>query len=256
MEKIRIQKIIADSGYCSRRKAEELVQMGRVKFYGHTINELGFKCFPTDEITIDDKPLVSKNKSFTYLILNKPLGYVSTMSDPQHRRTVKDLIPSKYGRLFPVGRLDYNSAGLMIMTDDGEFANLVTHPSSAPEKEYVVTCKHSLRGDEINKLEAGLYIPKEGYKAYPAKAKIIKAENDSITLSIIIHEGKKREIRHMMETLDHPVISLVRIRIDCLELGDLSRGAYREIPISMIEKIKHDCIKRKKANDKNFQSCN
>lgn len=249
MEKIRIQKIIADSGYCSRRKAEELIQEGRIKFYGHVISELGFKCFPTDEITIDDKLLPKKKSHFTYLALNKPLGYVSTLSDPQGRKTIKDLIPSKYGRLFPVGRLDFNSAGLMIMTDDGEFANLVSHPSSAPEKEYIVTCKNPLNGNEVEELEKGIYIKSEGYRAFPAKAKVLKSDADSIVLSIIIHEGKKREVRHMMETLNHPVYSLVRVRIASIELGSLKRGEFQNIDESKIENIKLECLKRKKQNE-------
>lgn len=251
MEKLRIQKIIADSGYCSRRKAEELIQEGRVKFYGRIVSELGFKCFSTDEITIDDKPIPQKKAHFTYLALNKPLGYVSTLSDPQGRKTVKELIPAKYGRLFPVGRLDFNSAGLIIMTDDGEFANLVSHPSSAPEKEYIVTCKNPLRGDEVEKLEKGIYIKSEGYKACPAKAKVLKSDADSIVMSIIIHEGKKREVRHMMETLDHPVYSLVRVRIASLELGQLKRGEFRVIDESLIQKIKSECLNRKKHNEFN-----
>lgn len=249
MEKIRIQKIIADSGYCSRRKAEELISQGRVKFYDKVVTELGFKCYPDDEIKIDDKLISNKKSGFTYLLLNKPVGYVSTLYDPQRRKTVKELIPSSYGRLFPVGRLDVNSSGLLIMTDDGEFANLVSHPSSSPEKEYIVTCKNPLRGDEVKQLEAGLFIESEGYRAKPAKAKVIRSDADSITMSIIITEGKKREVRHMMATLNHPVITLVRVRIASLNLGDLKRGQYREIKPSEIEAIKSFCIAKKRKNE-------
>ncbi len=247
MEKIRIQKIIADNGYCSRRKAEELIIEGRVTCDGERVSELGFKCFPDADIKIDGREIKKKKSSFHYLALNKPLGYVSTMSDPQQRKIVKDLIPLEYGRLFPVGRLDQNSSGLLIMTDDGEFANLVTHPSSAPEKEYIVICKNKKRGDEVSLINKGIYIPEEGYTTTPAKAKVIKEMEDSITLSIILHEGKKREIRNMMKTISHPVISLTRIRIGSININDLKRGEFYEIPLEIIDKLKQECLLRKKG---------
>lgn len=247
MEKERIQKILSAKGICSRRKAEELLLLGKVKVNGVLITEPGFKCYETDDIEVDGLRIHNENKAkkYIYLKMNKPNDVVTTVNDPQGRKTVMDFVPSEYGRLYPVGRLDHNSTGLLIMTNDGEFANLVTHPSTSPEKEYIVTGKHSLRGDEIRRLEEGLYVIKEGYRAKPAISKVIEANIDSITLSITIHEGKKREIRHMMETLGHPVISLERVRIGNIFLNDLAPGEVKEIPADLITSLKKQCRNRK-----------
>ncbi|MFA6860989.1 MAG: pseudouridine synthase [Bacilli bacterium] len=249
MEKERIQKILSQLGYCSRRKAEALLADGRISVNGETITEAGFKCLETDDIKVDGKSIGgTSNVNPVYLMLNKPFDYVSTANDPEGRPTVVELIPESYGRVFPVGRLDHNSTGLLIMTNDGEFANLVTHPSSAPEKEYLVKGRYPLNGDEVDKLQKGLYITREGYTALPAKAKILQDRDDDCLLSITIREGKKREVRHMMETLGHPVISLTRIRIGSLLLGRLPEGKYQEIPADVIEDMKTQCLYDKAHN--------
>lgn len=251
MEPQRIQKILSELGICSRRKAEEYINEGRIKVNGEVIS-LGFKCTLSDEIALDDKIVNSESeKKMVYLALNKPYDVVSTASDPEGRKTVVQLIPESYGRLFPVGRLDHNSTGLIIMTNDGEFANLITHPSSAPEKEYVVKVKNPLRGDEIEKLEKGLYVMKEGYTAAPCQVKLIKEEGDDVYLDLILHEGKKREIRYMMDTLDHPVRMLMRVRIGSILLGRLKPGEYKEIPLEQIEELKKECLETQKESFKN-----
>ncbi len=244
MEEERVQKILSELGYCSRREAEKLINEGRVKVNGNVVS-LGFKCTLDDEILVDDRPVKKKSGDKHYLMLNKPIGYVSTLSDPDGRPTVTELIPPRYGRVFPIGRLDLNSSGLLILTDDGEFSNLVMHPSSSPEKEYIVKVKHVLRGDEIGRIERGVYIKTEGYKTSPGKARLIEEEEDSATLSIIIEEGKKREIRRMMMSLGHPVIDLKRIRIGNILLGDLKDGEVKEIPIDQIEELRNHCLKKK-----------
>ncbi len=244
MEEERVQKVLSELGYCSRREAEKLIEEGRVKVNGAIVS-LGFKCIVDDVILVDDRPVRKKAGSKHYLMLNKPVGYVSTLSDPEGRPTVTELIPPKYGRVFPIGRLDLNSSGLLILTDDGEFSNLVMHPSSSPEKEYVVKVRHVLRGDEIGRIEKGVYIKSEGYKTAPGKAELLEEEEDSATLSIIIEEGKKREIRRMMMSLGHPVIDLKRIRIGNILLGDLQSGSIKEIPIDQIETLKNNCLKKK-----------
>lgn len=250
MENERIQKLLSEYGYCSRRKAEALIQEGRVKVNGVIVTELGFKCSRTDDIQVDDNSITNETKDKSvYLMLNKPLDYVSTLSDPQGRPTVVDLVPKTYGRVFPVGRLDHNSTGLILMTNDGEFANLVTHPSSSPEKEYLVRGKNPINGDEVERLEKGLYLIREGYKALPAKAKVLEDNEKNCVLSIIIHEGKKREVRHMMETLGHPVISLTRIRIGNIHLGRLAPGKCQEIAPDVIDKLKKECLANKANND-------
>ena len=249
MEKQRIQKVISQLGYCSRRKAEELLKEGRIKVNGLLINELGFMCTSDDEISVDDEVINPKEDlKPVYLMVNKPVDVVSTASDPQGRKTVIDLVPSSYGRVFPVGRLDQNSQGLIILTNDGEFANLVTHPSSSTDKEYLVHVKNPINGDEIDKLAKGLYIIREGYRAYPAKCVVIEDNEEDCVFSVTIHEGKKREVRHMMETLNHPVISLKRIRIGNICLGDLKEGEYKEIPLDLIEELKKTCLNNKLNN--------
>lgn len=252
MEKERLQKILSSLGICSRRKAEQLISDGKVKVNGIIIDQLGFKCTLEDKIEIEGVVVNNKNNNKNiYLAFNKPYNVVSTLSDPQGRETVLDYIPPKYGRVFPVGRLDHNSTGLMIFTNDGEFANLVTHPSSAPEKEYLVKVKNKLRGDEVEKLAQGLYVYQDGYKAQPCKATVIKNEEDYAVLSIILKEGKKRQIRHMMETLDHPVQMLIRIRIGSIMLNQLKEGCVEEIPSEQIQEIFEQCRFNKEHN--NFQ---
>lgn len=250
MEKERLQKVIANLGYCSRRKAEELISANRVKVNDTLISELGFKCYITDKIEIDDKVINNKNEEFVYYKLNKPKYYVSTTSDPEKRKTIIDLLPKDKGRLFSAGRLDYESTGLILITNDGEFANLVTHPSSSLEKEYLVTCKNTSYGDEEKKLKEGLYVIRRGYKAKPCVCKLLddNKENSTSTYSIILHEGKKRQIRDMMMTIHHPVIDLTRIRIGPLFLGRLKEGDYESIPLETVEEIKKACLKNKEEN--------
>lgn len=251
MEKQRIQKVISQLGYCSRRKAEEYLKLGLIEVNGVKITEMGYLCTPEDEIKIEGKVINPKEEiKPVYLMINKPVNVVSTASDPQGRKTVLDLVPSKYGRVFPVGRLDQNSQGLLILTNDGEFANLVTHPSSAPEKEYIVHVKNPVRGDEIEKLKKGLYIITEGYKASSAIAHVLDDGEEDCVFSVIIHEGKKREVRHMMETLGHPVISLKRVRIGNIQLGNLKEGGYQEIASDLIQDLKKECLKNKSENKK------
>lgn len=251
METERIQKILSELGVCSRRKAEEYIIQGRVKVNGEVIS-LGFKCTTEDEIMLDDEVVNQKNDNKKiYLAFNKPYDVVSTLSDPQGRKTVADYMPKEYGRLFPVGRLDHNSTGLLIMTNDGEFANLITHPSSAPEKEYVVKVKNPLRGDEIERLEKGLYVMKEGYTAAPCVAKVVKEDENEVIFDMILHEGKKREIRYMMDTLNHPVRMLMRIRIGTITLGRLPVGQFKEIPIEEIEALKIQCLQNQSESFKN-----
>ncbi len=250
MEKERIQKILSNLGYCSRRKAEQYLSEGKIVVNGEVVTEHGFKCTTEDEIVVDGNPVNKKgSEKLVYLAFNKPYNVLSTLSDPEGRETVMDYIPKKYGRVFPVGRLDHNSTGLMIMTNDGEFANLVTHPSSAPEKEYLVKVKNKLRGDEIPQLEKGIYVMQDGYTALPCKATVLREEEDGALLSIILREGKKREIRHMMETLDHPVRMLVRIRIGNILLGRLEEGKVIEIPQEDIDALMAQCRYDKEHND-------
>lgn len=245
MEKERIQKILSALGYCSRRKAEDLIRQGRVQVNGETI-PLGFACLETDDIRVDGKKIIKKSHESHYLLLNKPRGYICTLDDPQGRKTVLELVPRKYGRVFPVGRLDLDSSGLLLLTDDGEFSNLVMHPSSSPEKEYIVKVRGQLHGDEIEKLAQGLYITREGYKASPAKCRLMEEGDDYCIFSVIINEGKKREVRRMMQTLDHQVITLNRVRIGNIVLGRTKPGEIRELSSEEVENLRKICLENKK----------
>ena len=249
MEKERIQKILSNLGFCSRRKAEEYLADGDISVNGIVVSEQGFKCYPTDEIVVCGIKVTSPmDEKKVYLALNKPYDVVSTLNDPQGRKTIMDFVPEEYGRVFPVGRLDHNSTGLMIMTNDGEFANLVTHPSSAPEKEYLVKVKNKLKGDEVEKLSKGVYVLQDGYTALPCVAKVLREDEDGALMSIILREGKKREIRHMMESLDHPVRMLMRIRIGNILLGRLPEGKIQEIPQELIDSLIAQCKYDKEHN--------
>lgn len=243
MEELRLQKIIADRGYCSRRKAEELIQEGKVQVGGKTITEMGNK-YPVDvDITIDGKILPALCKlSFTYLLFNKPIGVLTTLADDRGRKTIKDFIPRGYPRLFPVGRLDINSSGLLILTDDGDFANLVMHPSSELEKTYQVKITGLIREEESRKLRTGIRLD-DGLTA-PAKVKILVATDDYSLLDITIHEGKKREVRRMMEYLSHNVISLTRTKIGPIELN-IKKGEIIAADPKDIELIRNICLSNK-----------
>jgi len=243
-EEVRLQKIIADRGYCSRRKAEELIVSGAVKVNGVIVNKLGAKFSSAVKITIYDEEIDTPKDIKYYLALNKPLGVISTMQDDRGRRTIAELIPPKYGRLFPIGRLDVNSSGLIILTNDGEFANLIMHPSSEIEKTYEVIIKGIISNKDLDALRKGIML-EDGLTA-PAKISLVESVGiDKTKIRITIHEGKNREIRRMMQALNHEVLSLNRISIDILELGDLERGKLRAIPEKIINKMKETALKKR-----------
>lgn len=243
----RLQKIIADRGFCSRRKAEEYIQAGKVKVDGALVTELGNK-FEEDTciVEVDGTVLRPLKKTFHYLKVNKPLGFICSMNDPQGRKTVDLLVPTKYGRLFPVGRLDINSSGLLLMTDDGDFANLVMHPSSSLGKTYIVTVDGILKSEEKEKLAKGILL-EDGMTA-PAEVKTISVWPDKSVFEITIHEGRNRQIRRMVEALGHKTYALKRVQVGPIKLGDLPRGAYEEIPLSTVEEMKRLCRENKKNN--------
>lgn len=234
-EKIRLQKLIADRGYCSRRFAEKLIIEGKVYVDGKIIRELGSKFNKDAKIVIEGKELkLSKRK--LYFALNKPISVVSTLKDDRGRRTIADLIPKEYGRLFPVGRLDINTSGLIFLTNDGEFANLIMHPSSKIEKTYEVIIKGTLSQDDIEKLKEGIML--DDGRAAPAKI----TNNQPIKhmqsiFRITIHEGKNREVRRMMESLNKEIVSLSRIAICNYPLGNIKKGEIVPLEDSDVKRI-------------------
>lgn len=245
-ELLRLQKIIADRGYCSRRHAEELIEKGKVRVNGILVTELGSKFHEDVNITISgvDVPPVKKT-NFTYLLINKPIGVVTTMSDDRGRRIVTELVPSSYGRLFPVGRLDINTSGLLILTDDGEFANLVTHPSSMLEKTYLAKITGVIKPDEIKRLKNGVML--EDGLTSPAKVEIQTVSPEFSIIKVTIHEGKKREVRRMINAVGHEVIALMRVQIGPIKLT-LKTGQHAEAKMSDIELIKKICIQNRSRN--------
>ncbi|MBQ1477491.1 MAG: rRNA pseudouridine synthase [Erysipelotrichaceae bacterium] len=232
----RLQKVIAERGYCSRRKAEELIQEGRVALNGVIVRELGVKAEKDDEILIDGKPL-EKEKKKVYYLLNKPKGVISSVKDDRGRKTVIDLLDVKE-RVYPLGRLDFDSSGLLILSNDGELMQKMIHPSFEITKVYEVTIDKLISDDEIRKLEAGVRI--DDYVSAPCTIKLIrKNENKKISfLEVSIHEGKNREIRKMFETVRAKVTRLHRIEEAGITLGKLRSGEYRELRVKEVADLK------------------
>lgn len=230
----RLQKRIAQSGIASRRKSEELIVNGRVKVNGKVITEMGFKVNPSDIILVDNKQIDKELKE--YYVLNKPRGVVSTSSDEKGRKTVVELINTK-SRIYPVGRLDYDTTGLILLTNDGEFANLMMHPKNKIDKVYIAKIRGILEIEAIHKLENGIII--DGSKTSKAKVKIKKKniENNTTVVQLTIHEGKNHQVKKMFEAVGYDVIKLKRERIGFLTLGTMQSGEYRKLNPKEIKQL-------------------
>lgn len=221
----RLQKILSSAGISSRRSAEVMITEGRVTVNGVTVTELGSKAdTETDRIAVDGKP-VSIPKKRVYLLLNKPAGYVTTLSDPGGRPVVTELLKNIPERLYPVGRLDFNTEGLLLLTNDGDWANRLAHPSHEVEKEYLVKIRGSLDNDKIALLSNGIKLD-DGLTA-PAKVQVIRVLEKNVWFTITIHEGRYRQVRRMCEALELPLVKLKRIRYGNILLGELKAGEYR-----------------------------
>lgn len=225
-EIVRLQKYIAMSGKASRRAAEELITSGRVKVNDNIIKELGTKVeIGADIIKLDGKIIKPETKKY-YIMLNKPTGYVSTVNDQFDRPTVIDLIDEEIkSRVFPVGRLDYDTEGLLLLTNDGDFTYKVTHPKFNMDKTYIAIIKGGIKVSSLNLLRRGITI--EDYKTSPAEVEILDAEKGVTTIKITIHEGKNRQVRKMFDAVGCRVIELKRISIGTVELGTLPLGRWR-----------------------------
>lgn len=230
----RIQKILAQMGVASRRKAEELIIEGRVTVNGK-VAAVGMKADPArDHIKVDGKLLI-KPEPRIYLIFNKPSGVVTSLSEPEGRTTVKDFLKGIKYRVFPVGRLDYNSEGLLLITNDGDFAHRILHPSKKIPKTYAIKVEGIIDEDAIEKLRRGVRL-EDGLTA-PAKAKRIRKSENNSWVEITIYEGRKRQVRRMLEKVGYPVIKLRRTAIGGLKLGDLKPGEMRHLTNEEIKKI-------------------
>jgi 23S rRNA pseudouridine2605 synthase len=221
----RVQKIIAAAGITSRRAAEKLILEGRVRVNGAVVTEMGVKADPDkDHIKVDGK-LINPKQQLTYVMLNKPVGHITTMADPERRPMVSDLLKGVRARVYPVGRLDYNTEGLLLLTNDGDFAHLVTHPSHELPKTYLVKVKGVLGDRDVEMLEKGVFL--QDGKTAPARVRRLRKEEANSWVEITIHEGRKRQVRRMIDHTGHSVIKLKRTRIGNLDLGDLAAGTYR-----------------------------
>lgn len=224
----RLQKILAQAGVASRRKCEELILSGAVAVNGTTVTELGTKADPSaDVITVNGKPIRSEKK--LYLMLNKPKGVITSAKDPQGRKVVSDFLPGVKERVYPVGRLDYDTEGLLLLTNDGEFANLLTHPKHHVAKTYHATVKGVPHGSALERLQQGIML-EDGMTA-PAEVEYYDVDMDKneATISITIYEGRNRQVRRMFEAVNHKVIRLRRVRFGELGLDGLPRGKYRHL---------------------------
>ena len=230
----RLQKVIASSGYCSRRKAEELIVQGKVKVNNVVITELGVKVSPTDTVTIDGKALTKEE--YEYILLYKPRGYLTTTSDDKDRKTVMDLIETSK-RLYPVGRLDYDTSGLLLLTNDGNLTNLLIHPRNNIDKMYVAKIEGILTPIEIKKLENVVMI--DDYKTSKSRVKVKKIDkkNNTSLVYITIHEGKNHQVKKMFEAVGHDVIKLKRETLAFLDLSGLKSGEYRYLSLKEVKKL-------------------
>jgi len=222
----RLQKILANAGVASRRASAEIIKEGRVTVDGKVICEPGARFDPSaSEITVDGRPVNAHDKKI-YIMLNKPKGYISTVHDPQGRSTVLDLVPPMRTRIFPVGRLDQDSEGLLLLTNDGHATYVLTHPRFGIFKTYRAVVKGVPDEDGLNLLRGGVRLS-QGHVSSPADVELIRASENYALVEIKIGEGRKRQVREMLDAIGHPVESLTRIRFGELTIGDLEVGSWR-----------------------------
>ncbi len=222
---MRIAKFLAAAGVASRRKCEEIILEGNVKVNGKTVEELGMQVDPErDDIRVNRKKIELKQEKI-YIMFNKPVGCVCTCEDDRGRTTVLDYIKGIDERIYPVGRLDFTTEGLLILTNDGDLAFRLTHPSNEVNKRYLAIVDSEITSDDVRKIEKGVFI--DGGKTAPAKVKLLKVSPTRTELTIIIHEGRNRQVRRMFEAIGKNVVFLKRISVGDMNLGDLKKGEYR-----------------------------
>src|SRR5688572_11291592 len=223
---VRLQKFLAEAGVASRRAAEKLIREGHIEVNGKTVTELGSKVDPAkDRVVADGQPVKVRRK--LYVALNKPKGYISTRSDPEKRPIVTDLLPPEWRQLYPVGRLDHDTEGLIFLTNDGEFALRLTHPRYGTRKVYEATVEGRIEGPQVKKLTEG--IRDEGELLKATRARILSANNTRSVVEIELTEGKNREIRRMFKVLGYEVSRLTRTQIGRIKLGELRTGKWRTL---------------------------
>ena len=236
-EEIRLQAYMANCGVASRRKCEEIITSGRVKVNGIVVDKLGSKVSSKDVVTVDGR--IIEKEEHVYYVLNKPRGYVTTLDDEFGRKKVIDLFAKEdlAYRIFPIGRLDYDTQGVLLFTNDGELANKLTSPHSNVEKEYLARVEGKAGKEELAKLVRGVVI--NGYKTKPAEVEVIEYKKDTNTslLRIIITEGKYHQVKNMCEAVGLPVKKLTRLRFGCISTEGIPKGAYRKLKIHEVKQL-------------------
>lgn len=231
---MRINRYIAEAGICSRRRADELIEEGRVRVNGEVLTSPGYHVEPGDSVEVDGSRIEPESKKVYYL-LNKPAGYVTSTADKEGRPLVTELVPDTL-RVFPVGRLDLNTSGLIILTNDGDLANRLMHPSSEFDKRYLVRTAGIVTRKEAERLEKGIDIG--GFVTSPADVQLLKHDRNSTLAEITIHEGKNRQVRRMFEAIGHPVQELCRTGLGDLVIGKLAIGQCRKLSPAEVEYLK------------------
>ncbi len=235
-DKIRLQKYMADCGIASRRKSEELIASGKVKVNGK-VASIGDKVDPKkDKVSVEGQAVRAETE-FRYIMLNKPRGFITTMSDERGRKCVAELVSDVGVRVFPVGRLDKDSEGLLLLTNDGEFANNLTHPSKHVPKTYRVTVRPAINEEILNHLMTGIMI--DGKTTLPAQVKVLTQEPDRVVLEIVICEGRNRQIRKMCEAEGLTVARLKRTAVGPVKLGMLKQGAWRDLTPQELKSLRN-----------------
>ena len=233
---MRLQKYLALCGVASRRSAEKMISDGRISVNGRTITEMGFQVDEDrDYIEVDGTKVLPEEEKH-YLAYNKPIGEVTTVSDPEGRTTVMDKFRDYPVRLYPVGRLDYDSEGLLLLTNDGDMMNHVLHPSKEVSKVYLTKVSNEVTEEEIHMLRKGVMI--EGKLTSPASVRLIRKETFDTVLLISIHEGRNRQVRKMIQAIGHQVVSLKRVEFGPIRLADLPSGQWRRLTEQEIQKLK------------------
>lgn len=234
-EGTRLNKYIAQAGVASRRRADQLIAYGKVRVNGKVVRELGTMVMPGDRVDVSGTAIKPIEQTI-YLVLHKPTGVMTTMRDPQGRRTIVELLPKKMPRIVPVGRLDYDTAGVLLLTNDGELANKLLHPKFGVEKTYRATISGRLSPEDVTALHEGVAV--KNYTASGAKLRVVSVRAGYSVVDITIHEGRNRQVRDMFEALGHPVQTLVRLRFGPVSLGDLGVGRTRELTPKELSALK------------------
>lgn len=234
---MRLQKYMAMCGVAARRKCEEIIASGRVAINGEVISQMGAQVEEGDRVTLDGQ-LITPEARKRYILYHKPAGEVTTVSDDKGRETVMDRFAGMDVRLYPVGRLDYDSEGLLLLTNDGELAQRLTHPSCEVDKTYLARVTGNPSGEALERLRRGVFMEGDERRTYPADVRVVRDESLYSDVLVTIHEGRNRQVRRMFDAVGHRVLLLRRVRFGPLELGALRRGEWRELTEDEIARLK------------------